>query len=81
MRRNAFREAFCSTADEVHAELDRKEMGTADVYTHRVSGEIHDKTRCIEVVENGNGETVLFIESATYQGCEAIARACDIEVQ
>jgi hypothetical protein len=79
IRYNRFNEAYCTDANAVRHELDRKEFDPSMVYAVEVAG-AKDEPRALEVLTNIEGDTVLYIEAATYELARAIAAECDIQL-
>lgn len=78
MRANSFGDKYCHTAQEVRDLLD----GRSDVYVSATSfdpPESHYKATC-EVVENGSGETVCYIEANTLPAVHALVEELKLEV-
>lgn len=79
MRRNGFNEAYCHTVAEIEDELSQTEHGTNEVYATPVSVAANEKP-CLEVLENASGETLLYIEADTEDGCRRLAEAAEIDI-
>lgn len=80
MRRNAFGEAYCHTADEARTVIDASDSGWDEVYAGHVEspdGAIH---ACAEIFDE-NGEVVCYIEAATVDDVEAILKVLQVDRQ
>lgn len=78
MRRNAFGEAYCHTADEVRQILDEKGW---EVYVSESSLEepaAGDKATA-EILENESGDTVCYIEADTVEEINALITELKLE--
>jgi len=79
MRRNAFGEAYCHTADEVRKIVD--ERGD-QVYCPQIDEPSSAEDMATgEVCENVSGDTVCWIEAPTVEDVRKIAREADVELQ
>lgn len=84
MRLNGFNEPICTTADEVWGSLDVADFSSGEVYAREVAKDQTDPPgdpERMEVVDDIEGETVCWIEAATFAECRAIALEVGIEVQ
>lgn len=82
MRRNAFRDAYCTSVVEVLNELMEKDVDVSDIYLSEVNGPEGDETMwCGDVSENASGDPVLYIEAVSADAVRAIAKDAGIEDQ
>lgn len=80
IRHNRFNEPYCTDVADVKRQLEMKEFSPAMVYAVEIAG-APGELPAIEVLENIDGETVLYIEGPTFEACRAIAKDAEIQME
>lgn len=80
MRTNKFGEKYYTTADEVRRKLDDHENGW-EVYVSQIGEPEGEIGATAEIVENGSGDLVCYVEAPTVDAVKAIITELKLEIQ